>query len=283
MKRIVAAGLVRSFAVCVLLCLVPATFAREAADGYRVVHAYPHDAQAFTQGLVYVDGHLYESTGLNGQSTLREDDLETGRVIREVSVPSRYFGEGLTNWGDTLIQLTWKAHLAFVYDRATFQLLRTFHYPWEGWGLTQDGRHLILSDGSDTIHFLNPETFAEVRSIHVTDHGNPVKNLNELEYIHGEIYSNVWMTNKIARISSETGQVLGWIDLSGILPAIEIRSNDAVLNGIAYDHTHNRLFVTGKLWPRLFQIEIVTGRQGTSAFHPTDEDLSVGTPASRHS
>ena len=261
MKRKIAAGRVRFAAVCAVLCLAAVTIAR-AADGYRVVHAYPHDAQAFTQGLVYVDGHLYESTGLNGQSTLREDDLETGRVIREVNVPSQYFAEGLTNWGDTLIQLTWKAHVAFVYDRATFRLLRTFHCPWEGWGLTQDGRHLILSDGSDTIHFLNPETFAEVRSVRVTDHGKPVTELNELEYIHGEIYSNVWMTDKIARISPETGQVLGWIDMSGILPAIEVRSNDAVLNGIAYDHEHNRLFVTGKLWPRLFEIQVVS-RQGT--------------------
>lgn len=228
-----------------------------AADGYRVIHAYPHDSQAFTQGLVYVDGHLYESTGLNGKSTLREDNLETGRVVKEATVPSEYFAEGLTNWGNTLIQLTWKAHVAFVYDRTTFRLLRTFHYPWEGWGLTQDGKHLILSDGSDTIHFLNPDTFAEMRSIRVLDHGQPVKEINELEYIRGEIYANVWMTDRIARISPETGRVLGWIDLSGILPAIELRSDDAVLNGIAYDPVRRRLFVTGKLWPRVFEIEVV--------------------------
>jgi glutamine cyclotransferase len=240
-----------------------------AADGYRVVKAYPHDEQAFTQGLVYVDGHLYESTGLNGRSTLREDDLETGRVLREVSVPSQYFAEGLTNWGNTLVQLTWKAHVAFVYDRATFRVLRTMQYPWEGWGLTQDGKHFILSDGSETLHVLNPENFAEVRRIRVTDHGEPVKELNELEYIHGEIYANVWMTNKIARISPETGKVLGWIDLSGILSAIELRSNDAVLNGIAYDAAHNRTFVTGKLWPRLFEIQVLgTGRPGGRASRP---------------
>ena len=222
-----------------------------------MVHAYPHDAQAFTQGLVYVDGHLYESTGLNGQSTLREDNLETGQVIREVSVPARYFGEGLTNWGSTLIQLTWKAHVAFVYDRATFHLLKTFQYPWEGWGLTQDGKHLILSDGTEFLHFLNPETFAQVRQIRVTYNGEPVKQLNELEYIHGQIYANVWMTNKIARISPATGKVLSWIDLTGLLPEIEVQSRDGVLNGIAYDGAHNRLFVTGKLWPRLFQIVAV--------------------------
>lgn len=244
------------FAVGALFCFAAAVFA-QTVEGYRVIHAYPHDAQAFTQGLVYVDGHLYESTGLNGQSTLREDDLETGRVVKQINVPSRYFAEGLTNWGNTLIQLTWKAHLAFVYDRATFRLLRTMQYPWEGWGLTQDGKHLILSDGSATLHFLNPETFAEVRSLRVTDRGRPVDQLNELEYIHGEIYANVWMTDRIARISPETGKVLGWIDLTGILPAIEIRSRDGVLNGIAFDAAHNRLFVTGKLWPRLFEIKPV--------------------------
>jgi glutamine cyclotransferase len=251
MRRV---GQLCPFALGALLCFAPALFG-QTVEGYRVIHAYPHDPQAFTQGLVYVDGHLYESTGLNGQSTLREDDLETGRVLKEVSVPSRYFAEGLTNWGSTLIQLTWKAHVAFVYDRATFRLLRTMQYPWEGWGLTQDGKHLILSDGSATLHFLNPETLAEVRSLRVTDRGRPVEQLNELEYIHGEIYANVWMTDRIARISPESGKVLDWIDLTGILPEIEIRSRDAVLNGIAFDAGHNRLFVTGKLWPRLFQIQ----------------------------
>ncbi|HTV07231.1 MAG TPA: glutaminyl-peptide cyclotransferase [Acidobacteriaceae bacterium] len=259
MNKKIAATLAHLFVASLLL--VTTGHVAWAASSYRVIHAYPHDPQAFTQGLVYVDGHLYESTGLNGQSTLREEDLETGRVIREISIPAQYFGEGLTNWGDTLIQLTWKAHLGFVYDRKTFQLLKTFHYPWEGWGLTQDGRDLILSDGSATLHFLNPKTFAEVRSIHVTDHGRPVNELNELEYIHGEIYANVWMTNEIVRISPVTGRVLGTIDLTGLLPAIEVRSQDAVLNGIAYDAAHNRLFVTGKLWPRLFQIEVVPGRK----------------------
>ena len=250
--------MVRSLAMAVLF-FAAGNLAR-AADGYRVIHAYPHDPQAFTQGVIYLDGHLYESTGLYGQSTLREEDLETGRVLKEVSVPSQYFAEGLTNWGNTLIQLTWKSHVAFVYDRASFRLLRTLHYPWEGWGLTQDGKHLVLSDGSETLHFLNPDTLAEVRSVRVTDKGSPVKELNELEYIRGEIYANVWMTDKIARISPETGKVLGWINLAGILSAIEVRSNDAVLNGIAYDPVRHRLFVTGKLWPRLFEIQVVPAK-----------------------
>ena len=244
------------FATCILLCLMFADFAT-AADGYRILHAYPHDPRAFTQGLIYVDGYLYESTGLNGQSTLRKEDLKTGRVLKEVSLPPQYFGEGLTNWGSTLIQLTWQSHVGFVYDRASFRLLRSFHYPWEGWGLTQDGRHLILSDGSDTLHFLNPTTFSQARSIRVSDNGALVKDLNELEYIHGEIYANVWMTDRIARISPATGHVLGWIDLSGLLPGIFVREPGAVLNGIAYDPARKRLFVTGKLWPRLFEIQLV--------------------------
>ena len=251
----------RHIAACILLYLALADFAT-AADGYRILHAYPHDPRAFTQGLVYVDGYLYESTGLNGQSTLRKEDLETGRVLKEASLPSQYFGEGLTNWGSTLIQLTWQSHVGFVYDRATFRLLRSFHYPWEGWGLTQDGRHLILSDGSDTLHFLNPGTFSQARSLRVSDHGAPVKELNELEYVHGEIYANVWMTDRIARISPATGHVLGWIDLAGLLPGIFVREPGAVLNGIAYDPARKRLFVTGKLWPRLFEIQVV--REGGS-------------------
>ena len=241
-----------------LFLLLSGSFSLSAeTDSYRVVHAYPHDAQAFTQGLVFADGQLYESTGLNGRSSLRMDDLTTGSVLQRLSVPSQYFAEGLTDWGSTLIQLTWKAHTAFVYDRFSFRLLRTFQFSGEGWGLTQDGKHLILSDGSSTLRFLNPETFAEVRRIAVTDHGAPVKELNELEYVHGEIYANIWYSNKIARISPETGRVLGWIDLSGILPASELQDPGAVLNGIAYDARHDRLFVTGKLWPKLFEIQVV--------------------------
>jgi glutamine cyclotransferase len=228
-----------------------------AADGYHVIHAYPHDQHAFTQGLVYVDGHLYESTGLRGQSTLREEDLETGRILRMQLVSDQYFAEGLTDWKSTLIQLTWEAHIAFVYDRATFRLLRTFRYPGEGWGLTHDAKSLILSDGTATLRFLDPDTFKEVRRITVTDRGKPVTQLNELEYIHGEIYSNVWHSNRIARISPENGRVLGWIDLKGLMPRDQLSSDEAVLNGIAYDAAHNRLLVTGKLWPKIFEIQVV--------------------------
>lgn len=258
MKRKSLLVLLRRVALCTLLCLVGANLAL-ADQSYRVLHSYPHDPNAFTQGLFYLHGYLYESTGLYGQSTLRKVDLKTGKVLQEISLPSQYFGEGLTHWRNTLVQLTWKAHLGFVYNLKTFKRIRTFHYPWQGWGLTQNGRDLILSDGSDTIHFLNPQTFKQVRSIRVTNHGAPVKELNELAYIHGEIYANIWMTNKIVRISPKTGNVLSTINLAGLLPRIFVRRPGETLNGIAYDAAHNRLFVTGKLWPRLFQIEVVPG------------------------
>lgn len=226
-------------------------------ETYRVVNSYPHDAQAFTQGLVFADGHLYESTGLEGQSSLRMVNVETGKAEQQLPVPAQYFAEGLTTWGSTLIQLTWTSHIAFVYDRFSFRQLRTMSYPWEGWGLTQDGKSLILSDGSATLHFLDPETMKERRHITVTDRGRPVDQLNELEYIKGEIYANVWHTDRIARISPATGKVLAWIDLTGLLNAGEKSTEEAVLNGIAYDAANDRLFVTGKLWPKIFEIKVV--------------------------
>lgn len=232
----------------------------QSADTYRIVHTYPHDPNAFTQGLVFIDGHLYESDGQYGHSVLRMDDLQTGRALQEIHLDSKYFGEGLTNWGSTLVQLTWQAHTAFVYDRFSFRLLRTLHYPWEGWGLTQDGKSLILSDGSANLYFLEPSTLKELRHVTVKDHGRAIDQLNELEYIRGEIYANIWHSNRIARISPATGQVLGWIDLTGLLPPGSVSDPEAVLNGIAWDPEHHRLFVTGKLWPKLFEIQIVPGR-----------------------
>lgn len=228
------------------------------ADRYQVVHVFPHDSRAFTQGLVYADGHLYESTGLNGRSSLRMVDLQTGQVLQHHELPAEYFGEGLTNWGDTLVQLTWKAGTALVYDRFSFALRRTLQYPWEGWGLTQDGKNFILSDGTSVLHFLDPRTFREVRRISVADDsGRPLMNLNELEYVHGQIYANVWQTDWIVRISPRTGRVLGWIDLSGLTDKSQLTDPDAVLNGIAYDPASDQLFVTGKLWPKLFAIRVV--------------------------
>lgn len=244
-------------ALCCLMLAAPVAFG---ADSYRVIRVYPHDPNAFLQGFCFSHGHLYESDGLYGKSTLREDDLATGHPLKLIHIPDQYFAEGLAPWGNELIQLTWKAHTGFVYDRKTFRLLRTFHYDYEGWGLTQDGHSLIESDGTNKLRYLNPNTFKVERILRVTYHGHPVTQLNELEYIHGKIYSNVWMTNRIAIISPQTGHVLHWIDLAGILPLPEVRDSNAVLNGIAWNPATHQLLVTGKLWPRIFQIEVISGK-----------------------
>jgi glutamine cyclotransferase len=250
--------------LALILCLAATLIAAHPAprtDSYQIRHTYPHDSNAFTQGLIYVDGHLYESTGLNGKSSLRMVDLNTGAVLQKYDLPAEYFGEGLTEWGSTLIQLTWKAHTAFVYDRFSFSVLRTFEYPGEGWGLTHDSAQLILSDGTSSLRFLDPKSFRETRRIRVVDQtGRAVDNLNELEFVHGEIYANVWHADKIARISPQTGKVLAWIDLSGIIDPRDLHGGDAVLNGIAYDAAADRLFITGKLWPKLFEIKLVPAR-----------------------
>jgi glutamine cyclotransferase len=230
-------------------------------DSYQIVHTYPHDPKAFTQGLIYVDGHLYESTGLNGRSTLRMLDLATGNVLQKHDLSADVFGEGLTDWASTLIQLTWTSHKAFVYDRFTFSLLRTTPYAGEGWGLTHDDSQLILSDGTPYLRFLAPGSFRVIRRLRVTDQsGRAIENLNELEYVQGEIYANVWQTNEIVRISPQTGKVRGRIDLRGIIDKRELQGDGAVLNGIAYDKAGDRLFVTGKLWPKLFEIKITSHR-----------------------
>lgn len=224
---------------------------------YAIVHVYPHDPRSFTQGLLYVDGHLYESTGLYGRSSLRMVDVTTGQVLQKFDLPSQYFGEGLTDWNNTLIQLTWKDHKAFVYDRFTFTLLKTFSYEGEGWGITHDRTHLIMSDGSSYLRILDPSSFHVVKRLQVlNDLGQPVENLNELEYVEGDIYANIWHSDRVARVSPITGKVLGWIDLSGLVDKRELVDPEAVLNGIAYDSHSRRLFVTGKLWPSLFEIKI---------------------------
>jgi glutaminyl-peptide cyclotransferase len=243
--------------VCMLISSVPST-APLPLDGYQIVHVYPHDPKAFTQGLIYVDGHLYESTGLIGRSSLRMVDLSSGQVLQKHDLSDDDFGEGLTDWGSTLIQLTWTTHKAFVYDRFSFSLLKTFTYYGEGWGLTHDEENLILSDGTPYLRFLDPKTFRVTRRVRVVDEsGHSVDNLNELEYIHGEVYANIWQTDQIVRISPHTGKVIGRIDLSGVIDKRELQGDGAVLNGIAYDAAGDRLFVTGKLWPKLFEIRIV--------------------------
>ena len=225
--------------------------------GYRVVNTYPHDPRAFTQGLVFADGILYEGTGLRGQSSLRKVDLQTGNILRVRQLAAHFFGEGITIYGNRVIQLTWRAKVGFVYNIQTFQLLDTFTYPTEGWGITHDGKSLIMSDGTSTLYFLDPQTFQRVRRLEVHTRDGPVSRLNELEYVRGEIYANVWKTDRIARISPETGEVVGWIDLEGLLRPEDRHRRIDVLNGIAYDVKNDRLFVTGKLWPKLFEIELV--------------------------
>jgi glutaminyl-peptide cyclotransferase len=224
---------------------------------YRVVAAYPHDSEAYTQGLIYRNGSLYESTGLNGRSTLRKVKLETGEVVQHTRVATEYFAEGLTEWNGELIQLTWRSQLAFVYDMVTFARRRTCDYPGEGWGLTHDASGLVLSDGSEWLRFLDPTTFRETRRVRVEDRGTPVRDLNELEFVDGEIFANVWHTDRIARISPDSGRVTGWIDLRGLLSTGYRLDPEAVLNGIAFDAGRKRLFVTGKLWPKLFEIQVV--------------------------
>jgi glutamine cyclotransferase len=226
---------------------------------YRVVRTYPHDPKAFTQGLQYVDGFFYEGTGLNGSSSIRKVKIETGEVVQRRDLARAYFGEGITVWKTDLIQLTWQSNVAFVYDKATFAPRRTFKYKGEGWGLTHDGTNLIMSDGTDELRVLDPTTYVERRRIKVTAVGTPLRNLNELEYMKGEILANVWTTDSIARVSPDTGRVTGYIDLRGLLTPAERGAVD-VMNGIAYDEKTDRLFVTGKLWPKVFEIKITPGR-----------------------
>jgi glutamine cyclotransferase len=229
---------------------------------FEVVHAYPHDPGAFTEGLFYLNGFLYESTGLENHSSIRKVRIDTGAVLQKLDIPAQYFGEGIVNWGTHLISLTWKSQVGFVFDLASFKLQRQFHYGGEGWALTQDGKQLIMSDGTPQLRFLNPSTLQETRRIEVTIDGKPIHNVNELEWVQGEIYANVWGTNWILRIDPGNGHVVGLINLTGLLPSTDqAKGPDGVLNGIAYDAKGDRLFVTGKNWPKLFEIRIRAGRE----------------------
>jgi glutaminyl-peptide cyclotransferase len=246
--------------IFVAAALTAATPLRAAVPvySYKIVHVYPHDTGAYTEGLFFKDGCLFESTGEAGQSTVRKVDLKSGEVMQRYNLPSQYFGEGIVDWKGHLVQLTWQTQIGFVYDLASFKTLRTFTYPGEGWALTRDAKHLYMSDGSPVLRILDPETLTSTGSIHVTADGVPVTSLNELEWVKGELYANVWLTNRIARIDPTSGHVVGWIDLTGLLDVNQLPDpgND-VLNGIAYDAQHDRLFVTGKRWPKLYEIKLV--------------------------
>ncbi len=250
--------LLGAVALIVPASAIPATTADSAPVeyGYRIVNSYPHDPGAYTQGLLFHDGFLFESTGRNGHSSVRKVRLETGEVVQQQPVDSRYFAEGLTLWKGRLIQLTWQSHLAFVYDAQTFRFERSFRYSGEGWGLTSDGTHLVTSDGTATLRFLDPESFTERRRVVVKAGGLPVASLNELEFVRGEIYANVWHTDRIARIAPDSGRVVGWIDMTGLLSPAYRMDPEGVLNGIAFDPDRGRVFVTGKLWPKLFEIDV---------------------------
>lgn len=223
---------------------------------YKIVNSYPHDPEAFTQGLAYEDGFMYEGTGLNGKSSIRKVELETGRVLQSHNLPNQYFGEGLTIHGDKITELTWRSNVGFVYNKGDFAIIKKFNYPTEGWGITYDGKSLIMSDGSDTLYFLDPVTHKETTRIRVTYQDRPVTRLNELEYVNGEIFANIWLTDIIAKISPKTGKVTGWIDLRGLSDDFGPRRSDQVLNGIAYDKKGDRMFVTGKLWPKIYEIKL---------------------------
>jgi glutamine cyclotransferase len=246
-----------------LFVLLGAAFVFSCSDGipvytYNITNIYAHDRNAFTEGLVFENGVLYEGTGLNEQSTLRRVELETGDILQIYELPDQYFGEGITIYGNKIIQLTWQSHIGFVYDKNSFELLEEFNYSTEGWGITHDGERLIMSDGTSTLHFLDPETYEEIGQLAVFDNNGPVTRLNELEYVQGTIYANVWQTDRIAVIEPETGQVIAWIDLTGLLTTEDLSEPVDVLNGIAYDAATDRLFVTGKWWPKLFEIELIS-------------------------
>jgi glutamine cyclotransferase len=252
-------------ACCALAALVPAT-PQTPQFSYRVVHVYPHDHSAFTQGLEFRAGFLYESTGLEGQSTVRKVKLETGQVLQQISLAPELFGEGITVVNQQIVELTWRSQIGFVYDQLSFHRLRSFNYPGEGWGLANDGSQIYMSDGTAQIRCWDAGSLLEKRRFTVRDAGHPISLLNELEYVRGEIYANVWQSDRIVRFSPVDGNVLGWIDLSGLLSAADRTEQVDVLNGIAYDALGDRLFVTGKLWPKLFEIKVVPKR--VTAVHP---------------
>jgi glutamine cyclotransferase len=253
--------LVLLFAAChpFVAAQVPHPPAAKAPPEYTfsVVHVFPHDTSAFTQGLAYRAGFLYEGTGRNGRSSLRKVRLETGEVVQQVNLGSEFFGEGVTLVKDKVLQLTWKSGIGFVYDLATFRLQRQFSYSGEGWGLAANGSDVFLSDGTPEIRVLDATTLKEKRRFDVHDGSVPVEQLNELEYVDGQIFANVWHSNRIARISPQTGMIVGWIDLTGLLSSVYRLDAEAVLNGIAYDPVKKRLFVTGKLWPSIFEIKLL--------------------------
>jgi glutamine cyclotransferase len=247
--------LLLTLALCALFATP--THAATPVYGYTVVAKYPHSTANYTEGFFFLNGLFYEGTGLHGHSQLIATDPATGEVRQHVNLSAQYFGEGIVDWGPNIYQWTWQTHIGFVYDRFSLAVVRQFRYTGDGWGMTHSPTEIITSDGTASLCFRNPDTFAEKRRITVTDAGQPILQLNELEYIKGEIYANVWHSNRIARIAPKNGQVIAWIDLTGLLPPDQMVDAESVLNGIAYDSQHDRLFVTGKQWPTIFEIQLI--------------------------
>jgi glutamine cyclotransferase len=261
LKKLLILGLIAISAVVFILFSMDSKVLDISSDyTYQIINSYPHDRNAFTQGLVYEDGVVYEGTGRNGYSELRKVELETGKVLQKYELSEEFFGEGITIYEDKIIQLTYISNVGFVYKKDTFELLREFNYSTPGWGITSDGKQLIMSDGTQKLYFLDTETFQQIRQIEVYDQGISVWGLNELEYVKGQIFANVWPTERIARISPKTGRVIDWIDMRGLLTKQDYAMPIDVLNGIAYDKEKDRLFVTGKFWPKLFEIKLIPAK-----------------------
>lgn len=251
-----------------LFALASAAFSPAQADtpvyGYKIVHTYPHDTGAYTEGFFFLNGYFYEGTGTVGESSVRKVDMKTGEVVQRANLPPPDYGEGIVAWKNKILELTWQSHHGFIYDLNSFKPLGTFDYPGEGWALTEDGHHILMSDGTPTIRVLDPATLKQIDQINVTANGAPLPSLNEIEWVKGQIYANVWLTNRIARIDPKTGNVVGWIDLTGLGPKPDetVDPNNDVLNGIAYDAKHDRLFVTGKRWPLIYEIKLTPPSPG---------------------
>jgi glutaminyl-peptide cyclotransferase len=267
-SRVCGIRLTFSLVICTLTCAIAAQAAIPIYD-VDIVHTYPHDASAFTEGLFYLNGFLYESTGLEQHSSIRKVRVETGEIVQKIDIPAQYFGEGIVNWRSHLISLTWKSQVGFVFDLNTFKFQKQFSYEGEGWALTRNDKQIIMSDGTSTLRFLNPHTLLETSRLPVTLEGKPLSHVNELEWVNGEIYANVWQTDWIVRIDPHNGQVVGLINLAGLLKRSDVVPGQTdVLNGIAYDAKGGRLFVTGKNWPKLFEIRLRKGREGAAADQP---------------
>jgi glutamine cyclotransferase len=255
--RMFSASILHTMLAFAILTASMASAVAAPVSGYKVIAEFPHSTSSYTEGFFYRDGLFYEGTGLKGRSAVLVIEPATGKVLQRRDLPPELFGEGIVDWSHLIYEWTWQSHICFVYDRFSLRPIKQFTYSGEGWGMTHNTREIITSDGTATLRFRDPETFKEIRHIIVKDGKTPIEQLNELEYVKGEIYANIWHSDRIARISPRNGHVIGWIDLTGLMPESRRVDGESVLNGIAYDTQHDRLFVTGKQWPAVFEIKII--------------------------